>query len=189
MEWKSFATQQSIALQHPVYGLVLDANLKEEESLASPLCGAPSAAPTQFVQSIIDANGDFAGAQPSSNETCRRSLLFMFGSAVTVSGEPDPPQAASKPNESRPPAMGLMHRKYCKAYILFSSFGVEIHSRRPAGWALRSRPSSNSERRRHNVSPLGYLRGLFFNERMPDRVSLFWSLWREIQVPSTLAPL
>jgi hypothetical protein len=62
-----------------IYGLVLDANLKEEESLASPLCGAPSAAPTQFVQSIIDANGDFAGAQPSSCETSCRSLLFMFG--------------------------------------------------------------------------------------------------------------
>src|SRR5271168_3680934 len=100
-----------------IYGLVLDANLKEEESPASPLCGAPSAAPTQFVQSITDSNGDFAGAQPSSKETSSRSLLFMFGSAVTVGGEPDPPQAASKPNESKPPEIALMHRKYCKVFI------------------------------------------------------------------------
>ena len=62
-----------------IYGPVLDANFNEEESPASPLCGALSAAPTQFVHSITDANGDFAAAQPSSSANSCRSPLFMFG--------------------------------------------------------------------------------------------------------------
>jgi hypothetical protein len=106
---------------------VLEAYLKEEGSLASALTGAASASPTQFIQPATDANGALSGAQKSSGETSCRSLAYVFWEAVTGCGKLDPPQAASKPSESKLPEIGLVHFKFCKIGIVLSSFGREIH--------------------------------------------------------------
>jgi hypothetical protein len=96
-------------------------------SLASPLTGAASAEPTQFIQLATDANGEFFGAQKSSSETSCRFLMYVFWSAVSVCGALDPPQAASKLSDSKLPVIGVVHCKFCRIVIVLSSFGLEIH--------------------------------------------------------------